>query len=113
GTYARSRRTSVLLPAIVGGTPAIGSAYAAFHLRRLAAQRFDLPARFLGLAEDASVVGARRAHAAAIARRSLARRDRHPSPRAARSGLPDRFGGLVEDAIVVGASRGLAEAIER
>jgi uncharacterized membrane protein len=58
GAFAANRRQRVLLPAAIGAASAIASTYAAFHLRRLAAERFDVPDQVLGMIEDAIVVAA-------------------------------------------------------
>jgi uncharacterized membrane protein len=65
-TYAVSRRHPVLLPAAVGAAAAMATAFAAFHLRRLAAERFRIPDRVLGMVEDALVVAASRGVSEAI-----------------------------------------------
>jgi uncharacterized membrane protein len=56
--FAADRRQRILLPAAIGAAAAIASTYAAFHLRRLAAEHFEVPDRVLGMIEDAIVVGA-------------------------------------------------------
>ena len=58
---AAHRRQPVALPALVGAAAAVGSAFAAFHLRRYAGERLNVPDRLLGLVEDAVVIGAARA----------------------------------------------------
>jgi uncharacterized membrane protein len=55
--FAANRRQNIFVPAAVGAAAAIGSTYAAFHLRRMASERFDVPDRLLGMIEDAIVVG--------------------------------------------------------
>lgn len=64
--FAGSRRHAVLLPAVLGATAAIATAYAAYHARRLVAERFEVPDRILGLVEDAVVVAAGRGIASAM-----------------------------------------------
>jgi uncharacterized membrane protein len=58
--FAANKRRPVLLPALIGGATAVAVTFAAFHLRRLAAEKLNLPDRLLGMIEDALVVGASR-----------------------------------------------------
>jgi uncharacterized membrane protein len=64
--YAVHRRRSVVLPAAIGAAAAIASTFAAFHIRRFAAERFHIPDRLLGMAEDAVVVAASKGVIAAL-----------------------------------------------
>ncbi len=64
--FAGSQRRPVLLPAVLGAAAAIATAYAAFHLRRLAAEHFEVPDRVLGMVEDAVVIAASRGIASAM-----------------------------------------------
>jgi uncharacterized membrane protein len=59
--FAVQRRRPLLLPAAVGAASAVAATFAAYHLRRLATERLELPDRLLGLLEDAVVVAASRA----------------------------------------------------
>jgi uncharacterized membrane protein len=67
--YAASRRHSVLLPAVAGAASAIATTFAAFHLRRLAAETWGIPDRLLGAVEDALIVAASRGIAEVMERR--------------------------------------------
>ena len=64
--YAAHRRTPVAIPAAIGGIAAIASTFAAYHIRRLAGERFGIPDRLLGMAEDAIVVAASQGVIAAL-----------------------------------------------
>jgi uncharacterized membrane protein len=64
--YASRRRQNVLLPALAGTAAALAATYAAFYIRKAAAEELKLPDRLLGLMEDALVVAASRRLAAAI-----------------------------------------------
>lgn len=56
--FAVRRQHTVLVPAAVGAASAIASTFAAFHVRRFVKERFHVPDRVLGLAEDALVMAA-------------------------------------------------------
>jgi len=58
--FAANRRNAILLPAAVGAVAAVAATYAAYHIRRIASERLDIPDRLVGLVEDAIVVGASR-----------------------------------------------------
>jgi uncharacterized membrane protein len=55
---AAHHRQPRLGPALSGGAAAVASAFAAYHLRRLAGERTSIPDPLLGLLEDAVVLAA-------------------------------------------------------
>ncbi len=57
-SVARARRTSWIGAALVGGAVAVGSAFAAFELRRRAGQKSGVPDTVWALVEDSIVIGA-------------------------------------------------------
>lgn len=59
--FAVRRRHTPFLPAAIGAVSAIASTYAAFHTRRFVKERFHVPDKLIGLAEDALVVAAGKA----------------------------------------------------
>jgi uncharacterized membrane protein len=66
--YAAHRRHPVFVAAVVGAAAAVASTYAGYHLRRIAAERFEVPDRILGMIEDALVVAATKGIAEAMER---------------------------------------------
>jgi uncharacterized membrane protein len=56
--FAVHRRHPVLVAAAVGAASAVASTFAAFHLRRIAREEYDVPDALLGLIEDGIVVTA-------------------------------------------------------
>lgn len=59
--FAVRRRYPPLLPAAIGALSAVASTYAAFHARKFIKERFSIPDRVIGLAEDAIVMAASKA----------------------------------------------------
>lgn len=53
----KARHRSVALGAAVGAAAAIGVAFAAFHLRKKAARKFDVSDQVIALAEDGLALG--------------------------------------------------------
>lgn len=52
-----ARKRSVLWGALIGAAAAIGATYGAYHARRWAAEKFDVPDPIIAVLEDALVVG--------------------------------------------------------
>jgi uncharacterized membrane protein len=67
--YALHRGRGVLAPATVAGVAAIGSTFAAFHLRHLASEKLRVSDKLLGVIEDAIVVAAGKGIAEAMQER--------------------------------------------
>jgi uncharacterized membrane protein len=67
-SVARARKQGWIGPALAGGAAAVGLAFAAFELRRRAAERSSIPDPVWALAEDAIVIGSGMALLSALKR---------------------------------------------